>query len=612
MAESGNGAHLLYPLDLPNDDASRELVKGTLAGLAQRFDDVTVQVDQVVFNAARICKLYGTTSNKGDHSPFAPHRLSRLKSVPDRECVVTVDQLRAEHPKAQDTIAARSLVVDPARHGERFDLDAFIEKLGISAECDRHDGRDRYRLHQCPFNADHGRGEAAIFRSADGALGFKCQHASCADKHWQDVRELVDGPREVRRASTSAVHGLSGMGGAGHTLAAGQARLGEVVLTRGSDIAPEPINWLWRNYLAVGKLHLLGGQPGTGKTQIAQALGAAITKGARWPDGTQSQIGSVVMWSSEDDPKDTLVPRFHAAGADTSKVYFVSGIRTNQEDRSFDPALDMDALRRALTGISDVRLLIVDPIVSAVAGDSHKNSEVRRDLQPLVDMAAALGCAVLGITHFTKGTGGRDPVERITGSLAFGALARVVMVAAKNQQEEGDGRTRRIFTIGKSNIGPDGGGFEYEIQQCELRAAPGVEASSVTWGEALKGSARELLAVADAIAGGGGGGGGRLAEAVAFLEDALAHGQVPGKGIEADAKEAGISKATLRRAKDKLDVRFRKDGMDGGWLWWLPERRCSEESEDAHKKSVSTFDTFGGHEHLPAYIAAESGGLTDG
>jgi hypothetical protein len=182
------------------------------------------------------------------------------------------------------------------------------------------------------------------------------------------------------------------------------------------------------------------------------------------------------------------------------------------------------------------------------------------------------------------------------------------MVAAKNQQEEGDGRTRRIFTIGKSNIGPDGGGFEYEIQQCELQAAPGVEASAVMWGEPLNGSARELLAVADAVDGGGG----SVDEAVAFLEDLLAHGFVPAKQVYAEAKDSGISKATVRRAQAKLGVRPKKLGMGKGWSWCLPAGRCSEESEDAHKKSVSTFDTFGGHEHLPAYIAAESGGLTDG
>ena len=81
-------------------------------------------------------------------------------------------------------------------------------------------------------------------------------------------------------------------------------------------------------------------------------------------------------------------------------------------------------------------MIIVDPIVSAVSGDSHKNGETRRALQPLVDLASDVNAALIGITHFSKGTSGRDPLERITGSIAFGALARVVMVAAKEASEK--------------------------------------------------------------------------------------------------------------------------------------------------------------------------------
>lgn len=77
-----------------------------------------------------------------------------------------------------------------------------------------------------------------------------------------------------------------------------------VNLVRGSDIKPEPISWLWNGWLAAGKMHILGGAPGTGKTTIALSLAATVTTGGRWPDGSQSSIGNVVIWSGEDDPKD--------------------------------------------------------------------------------------------------------------------------------------------------------------------------------------------------------------------------------------------------------------------------------------------------------------------
>ena len=363
-------------------------------------------------------------------------------------------------------------------------------------------------------------------------------------------------------------------------------------ILRGSDIEPEAVDWIWSGWLAAGKMHVLGGAPGTGKTTIAMSLAGTVTTGGRWPDGSKSPQGNVVIWSGEDDPRDTLIPRLILSGADLSRVYFIADVREGNEKRSFDPARDMAVLKRKLAEIGDVRLLIVDPIVSAVAGDSHKNAEVRRSLQPLVDLAGAMRCALLGITHFSKGTGGRDPVERLTGSLAFGALARVVLVAAKQQEDGEDGRSVRIFLRAKSNIGPDDGGFEYDLQQGELKTHPGIFSSSVSWGIALEGGARELLATADTTDSDGEGG--TMSDAKLFLSDLLADGPLPTKAIRADADGAGYTWATIRRAQKALEIDVHKEGMKGGWHWSLPRRR-SKNTEDAQQNSVST---FGKIEHL--------------
>ncbi|MBK7952587.1 MAG: DUF3987 domain-containing protein [Candidatus Accumulibacter sp.] len=196
-AESGNGFHLVYPIDLPNDNESRDLVKGVLAGLAARFDTDQVKVDQSVFNAGRITKLYGTVATKGDHTPLAPWRLSQLVATPERGAAVTGDELRAWLP-ARPVAQAASYQPGNGRVSA-FDLCDFLGRLGIAFEQDTHEGSERFKLAHCPFNPEHGRGEAAIFRKAGGALGFKCQHNSCADKAWADVRTLVDGPREQRQ-----------------------------------------------------------------------------------------------------------------------------------------------------------------------------------------------------------------------------------------------------------------------------------------------------------------------------------------------------------------------------------------------------------------------------
>lgn len=350
-----------------------------------------------------------------------------------------------------------------------------------------------------------------------------------------------------------------------------------VILTRGSDVKMEPIDWLWRDWLACGKLHLLAGAPGQGKTTIALSLAATVTSGGRWPDGSRCPVGSALIWSGEDDPADTLAPRLKAMGADMERVYFVAGARVDGEVQPFDPARDLIQLAAAVEHIGDVRLIVVDPIVSAVAGDSHKNAEVRRALEPLVRMAAAAGAAVVGITHLSKGTAGRDPTERVTGSIAFTAVVRVVLLAAKVKGE--DGEDRRVLARSKSNIGPDEGGFVYALEQTE--AIPGVQASAVRWGEAVEGSARELLAESDTDRDDEEGSAKGRAEA--WLIELLAGGAISSKQVQADAKEAGLSWATVRRAADSLNVARIKDGLRGGWYWRINDRLRDQVAQGAHE-----------------------------
>jgi len=336
-----------------------------------------------------------------------------------------------------------------------------------------------------------------------------------------------------------------------------------VVLLCGDSLTPTPIAWLWREWLALGKLHLLAGAPGQGKTTLAIAFAATVTSGGCWPDGTRCAPGNVLIWSGEDDPADTLLPRLIAAGGDRSRVHFVNGTRINGELQPFDPARDMNALQAQAEQLGDVRLIIVDPIVSAVTGDSHKNTETRRALQPLVDLAANMNAALLGITHFSKGGQGGDPSQRVLGSVAFTAVARVVLVAAKVKSEDGE-QDRRILARSKSNIGPDDGGYEYQLEQAE--PLPGIQASYVTWGTSVEGSARELLSDPNEQDGEDKS---ALDSAIDFLREVLKDGLTPCKKIQAEGKDAGISWASIRRAADSLEVIKTKGAM--GWYWKLAQ-----------------------------------------
>lgn len=336
-----------------------------------------------------------------------------------------------------------------------------------------------------------------------------------------------------------------------------------VRLVRGDTVTLEPVRWLWPGFLPAAMLTILGGAPGCGKTTIALSLAATVTSGGAWPGGMgRSTIGDVLIWSGE-DAHPVLAARLEAMGADMRRVHFIDGI-SGSEGEAFDPGRDMPLLEATAERLAAPRLLILDPIVSAVAGDSHKGAEVRRSLQPVVALAQRLGCAVVGVTHFSKGTAGRDPAERITGSIAFAALARLVLVAAKVQADEGE-EPRRVLVRAKSNIGPDDGGFAYSLDRVEV--APEIEGQRVVWLEALQGSARDVLAEAEANPEGDEEAS-ALDEAVQFLRSELRDGPKPAKAIFREARDAGHSERTIKRAKAELQAESVKE--KAGWVWALP------------------------------------------
>jgi putative DNA primase/helicase len=333
-----------------------------------------------------------------------------------------------------------------------------------------------------------------------------------------------------------------------------------------ASIKPAPINWLWPGWLPSGKLTILAGNAGAGKTTLALGLAAALTAGDRWPDGVQCrQRRNVLIWSGEDAAEDTIVPRLIAAGADIARCHVIEGVAENGVSVAFDPAQDIADLSQTMARIGGAGLLIIDPIVNAIAGDMHKANDVRRGLQAVVDFAALHDCAVLGITHFAKGSTGRAPQERVLGSQAFGALARMVLVAAKEETGE-----RRVLARAKSNIADDCGGVAYSIESADIEG--GIGATRAKWEGLIEGTAREILGEieqweADDTA--------ERKDAVEFLRGLLADGPVGAKQVRSDAEDAGYAWMTVRRAQRTLGVIAQKEGGRFGdvkqrWYWSLP------------------------------------------
>jgi hypothetical protein len=195
--DSGNGAHLLYRIDLPNDEAATALVKACLATLDALFSDDRVTVDTANFNAARIWKFYGTVSRKGDSTPDRPHRRSRIISAPDELVVATAEQLR---------VLADRLPTEKAAHpvsakGKIFDLRTWLSDHGLSVRSEKpYGGGTLFVLDQCPFSSAHKDGAFAI-QFGSGAVFAGCKHNSCGggEQRWQDLREQFEPGRAGKR-----------------------------------------------------------------------------------------------------------------------------------------------------------------------------------------------------------------------------------------------------------------------------------------------------------------------------------------------------------------------------------------------------------------------------
>ena len=345
-----------------------------------------------------------------------------------------------------------------------------------------------------------------------------------------------------------------------------------IELLRADKVAVEPIDWLWKGWLAKGKLHILAGPAGVGKTTVTLSLAARLTAGLPLPDGSQAPPQNVLIWSGEDDPADTLVPRLMAAGANLKRVSFLRAAldMNTGEYRPFSPSQDIPRLAAVMQHIGNVGLVILDPILQVVRGDSHKASEVRQALQPIVDFAQKYRCTVIGITHFGKGMAGRSPLERVMGSQAFGALARIVLACIRLPDDDLSGYTRALCRI-KSNIGPDDGAYGYDLQHLTIDASgQEVETSYVDWGDHVEGTGYELLARADSAEEA------RLNtaapevdDAVRFLLAELQDGEVPVKSIRKSVKEAGLRWSDVERAKARLGVERIRQG--GEWCWRMPD-----------------------------------------
>lgn len=333
-----------------------------------------------------------------------------------------------------------------------------------------------------------------------------------------------------------------------------------LVITSADQIIAERIDWLVEDCFPLGMIGVIGGNPGLGKSQIAISLAALATTGLGSPlKNGFAPTGSVIILANEDDAARTIRPRLEAAGAALNKVHIVQGIaKEGKELEPFQLDQDVALLRECADKLGDVRLIIIDPPNAYIGGktDTYKDSDVRKMLAPLQTLAHDSGALVLLVVHLNKRSDG-GAHQRFNGTGAWVAVSRVAYLVAEDEIDH----TRHMLPV-KNNLGNDKYGFIYEIKEKILDAnGEEIKTSHISWIDKSYRSANELLTPARKTQSKA------VDEAKNFLEEELSGGTKPVNDIKDAAKNAGISWASIRRAKDDMFITVKKGSE--AWEWTL-------------------------------------------
>lgn len=344
----------------------------------------------------------------------------------------------------------------------------------------------------------------------------------------------------------------------------------EPLLRTFTDIEERKVPWLWYPVIPIGRLTILEGDPGQGKSWFSLATATCVSLGG-WMElvaGDESwrEPGGVLYMTSEDDPEDTIKKRLRILQADQARIHHLSGKARRGTQTMSLTLKDLPVIEQAAKQTS-AKLLIIDPIQAYMPGgaDMNRAEQVRPLLSALQKMATDLGIGVLIVRHLTKGSKDQALYKGM-GSIDFTAAARsVLMCAERKDQEEfrvADGEMtpkifKRRFAVAqvKNNISARAPTIEFELQH-----------DTFLWVGTSDITPDQLLSPTKSV----GVEGANVQDAKKFLITVLQKGGIPVVEIKKQARQAGIDNLPLSSAKTELQVETRCD--DTGWCWFLPGR----------------------------------------
>lgn len=343
------------------------------------------------------------------------------------------------------------------------------------------------------------------------------------------------------------------------------------VIVKLSDIDVKPIRWLWRDRIPHSATTALAGPPGLGKTTLSFDISARVSAGRPFPDSPDFKVkaGGVILLLAEDTLADVVKPRLMAANANLDNISAIVAVRENNDkgkpidEVSFDLKRHIRVLQQEIDRQGNTRLIVIDPITAFMgATDCHKNSDVRGVLKGLSRIAEDNDVAIICINHHTKGQGSSADAK-ILGSVAFSAVARTVWHIAQDPKDE----DRRLFLPGKNNLAKNPKGLAFRLVGTEDGDITSVKVEYED--EAVDLTADDVFCPdrdenGNTIL--------RVDEAAKWLREILPPDtSKSASSIFEQGDERGFSIDLLRRAKNKLGVKIRKDGYGGKSVWSLSD-----------------------------------------
>ena len=351
----------------------------------------------------------------------------------------------------------------------------------------------------------------------------------------------------------------------------------QLIGVRASDVITKPVEWLWDKRIPKGKLTMFDGDPDVGKSVVTMDLAARVSTGRGFPDGAECEAGNVLIVNVEDAKDDTIVPRLKAHGADLERIVIVDGMPNGDGGtRLLDLPDDVEALKAAVEEY-EAALLILDPVLTVLGGDSNKDQDARKALAPIRDMAEETGVTVVAVRHLNKNTS-LSAIQRGGGNMGLIGVARAGAFFARHPEHD----TLRIMAPHKSNLAEKQPSLQYVIRGWAIDENIG----RVEWKGVAEHDANSLAADTRNP-----GEKSELDAAKEFLQAELEDGPMWSRQIFKDARDAGIAQKTLYRAKNVLRVKSEKEGTEG-WSWHLPH-------EDGQKPPHDHLDHVDHVGHVP-------------